>query len=68
MCAVIDSGFKQPVRAMSYEGVTMTRDNMYLLPDGAWGSPMYSCYRTQVMQVCGGGHTRALASSRYDGP
>ena len=39
------------VRTMSYEGVTMTRDNQYLLPDGAYGSPMHSCYRTQVMQV-----------------
>lgn len=50
--AVIDPGFKQPVRAISYTGVTLTRDNNYLLPDGSHGSPMRSCYRTQIMDVC----------------
>ena len=46
-----DAGFKEPVHMISYQGVTMTRDNQYLLPDGAYGSPMHSCYRTQVMQA-----------------
>ena len=46
--SMIDAGFKQPVRTMSYQGVTMTRDDQYLLPDGAYGQPMHSCYRTQA--------------------
>ena len=30
--SMIDAGFKQPLRTMPYQGVTMTRDDQYLMP------------------------------------
>ena len=45
----IDDGFRQPVRKASYSGVTVTRDNRYLTPDGSYATPLSSCYRSETM-------------------
>ena len=46
-----DPGFKQAVRKVSYTGVTLTRDNLYLTPDGSYSIPHRSCRRAEVMDM-----------------
>lgn len=46
---MLDDGFRQPVRKTSYTGVSLTRDNRYLTPDGSFSVPLRSCYKSEVM-------------------
>jgi hypothetical protein len=46
---LIDPGFRQPIRSISYSGVTLTRDNQYLTPDGSYSVPRRSCYRSKTL-------------------
>ena len=47
---MLDEGFRQPVLKLEYTGVSITRDNNYLTPDGSYSMPYRSCSRTQSMQ------------------
>ena len=46
---LLDPGFRQPVRSVSYTGVTMTRDNQYLTPDDSYSLPLRSCFRAKSL-------------------
>ena len=43
-----DPGFRLPIRQISYTGVSMTRDNKYLTPDGSMSIPLYACARSEI--------------------
>lgn len=45
--SMTDPGFRQPIRTVSYTGVTMTRDNRYLTPDGSVTMPLSACSRSE---------------------
>ena len=40
---MLDPGFRQPVRTMSYRKDWITRDGKYKVPVGAYSMPMFSC-------------------------
>ena len=43
-----DPGFRLPIRQLSYTGVSMTRDNKYLTPDGSMSIPLTACARSEI--------------------
>ena len=43
-----DPGFRLPIRQLSYVGVSMTRDNKYLTPDGSMSIPLTACARSEI--------------------
>ena len=46
---MLDTGFVQPVRKLSYTGVSMTRNNDQLTPDGSYSIPLRSCARSSTV-------------------
>ena len=44
---MLDPGFKQPVRQVSYSQNWLTRDGRYKTPDGSYSMPLKSCYRSE---------------------
>lgn len=46
---MIDPGYRQPVRKLSYTGVSMTRNNRELTPDGSYSVPLRSCSRSSAV-------------------
>lgn len=44
---MVDPGFRQPVRKLSYVGVSLTGNQQQLTPDNSYTIPRRSCTQTQ---------------------
>ena len=47
---MLDEGFRQPVRRLDFTGMSITRDNKFLTPDGSYSIPYRSCSRSHSME------------------